>query len=247
MARSFVGASSQYLEVGTTEVATAVPCTFACWFRTPGLSATGTLMTSNADSTTNAFSLEMNSSELLRATCNGGGAAAVSVAATPDKWHHACAVFATTSSRSVYLDGANKNTSSTGPFTPVGIKTLNVGSAKTTSSIRQNFFTGNIAHAAIWKIALSDEEVLKIGRGYPHEMMRPEHLVAYWPLDLPGDGGQLDYGLRQKYHLTSGTSPSCAPDPVDWMTRPLRRRQQVQFTSEAPAVVGNPWYAYAQM
>jgi hypothetical protein len=45
-----------------------------------------------------------------------------------------------------------------------------------------DFMSGDIAEAAMWDVALGDDEVLMLGVGFSPLCIRPQSLVAYWPL-----------------------------------------------------------------
>jgi hypothetical protein len=101
--------------------------------------------------------------------------------ATADTWSHACAVFTSTTSRDIYLNGADKqsNTTSNAPGAP---NRTNIGCRQTTSSGRTNYFIGDIAEVAIWHTALTGSEVLALYSGVLPRLIAPIYLVGYWPL-----------------------------------------------------------------
>jgi hypothetical protein len=55
----------------------------------------------------------------------------------------------------------------------------------------QRFFTGYIAHVAIWDANLSDSDSASLGRGVSPLSVRPANLVAYWPLVNRGEQRNL--------------------------------------------------------
>jgi hypothetical protein len=94
---------------------------------------------------------------------------------------HAAGVWASSTSRSVYLDGANKVTD-TAASTPSGINRAAIGVSRA-SSIDQAFNSGGrLAEAGFWNAALTDEEIAALAKGIPPIMIRPQNLVAYLPL-----------------------------------------------------------------
>lgn len=97
-----------------------------------------------------------------------------------DTWHHGCAVFASATSRAAYLDGGNKGTNATNHL-PSGVNRSFVGT-RILSGTRAFFLNGMVAEAGIWDIALSDAEVAALATGLSPLLVRPESLVAYWPL-----------------------------------------------------------------
>jgi len=76
------------------------------------------------------------------------------------------------------MDGGNKGTNGSSR-TPVGINTTWLGRFIDSSPQR---WSGRIAEAAIWNVALSDAEVASLAKGYSPLFIQPTALVAYWPL-----------------------------------------------------------------
>jgi hypothetical protein len=99
---------------------------------------------------------------------------------TFNRWQHGCGVWASSSSRACYLNGANKGTDSTA-ITTGTLDTGFVGVGSGGSAYAQ-FWPGSIAEAAVWNAALSDQEVAALAAGLNPRRIRPASLVAYWPL-----------------------------------------------------------------
>jgi hypothetical protein len=75
---------------------------------------------------------------------------------------------------------------------------------------------GRIAEAGIWNVALSDREVAALASGVHPARMRPDALVAYWPL-WGDDSPELDWhpsgGTRYPMTLT-GTPTKANHAPI---------------------------------
>jgi len=215
-AYSFNG-SSQYLSA-TDAAVTAAPLTLAIWFRATNTTTNGALLQIANTANTNRF--------LLYA---GGATAGDPVVGTINTttfetttsfsssvWQHACATFTSSTSRAVYLNGSGKQTN-TSNVTPAGITTTEIG-ARTNSGTPGLYFNGQVAMAAIWNIALSDEEVAAlcpidpittaITPVSPLLHSRAGNLVRYWP--LLGDLRDLLGGIP----LTPHNSPPLADHPT---------------------------------
>ena len=138
------------------------------------------------------------------------GAATTTAADSTGVWHHACAVFASSTSRSIYLDGTNKITNTTSITPSSGsITGTRIGDSDA------DCFDGDLAEVAIWNAALSDAEVASLfvsnGVGvYPTDV-KVANLVAYWPVlgsssPEPDDVGSNDLTLfnspASSTHLT---------------------------------------------
>ena len=204
MSRLFDDASSQYLS-RTAAVLTTVPITMACWFNTNDLS------TDNQALIALAYSGNVNDYFLLRiqqttgtiaAAVNAFGVGQVlaesSAGCSLNTWHHACAVFSAADARAAYLDGANKGTEGTSRTPTNTVDRTGVGGLVPLTPTQ--FMSGRIAEAAIWDVALSDAEIAALGKGFAPLLLRPQSLVAYWPL-LGNDSPELDRWKNQ-YDLT---------------------------------------------
>lgn len=151
--RAFSG-TSQFFNIPSAAVS-AVPFTLACWFNQTSV-ATDWLVTLNNGGTTHAFDLSVASSAVRIGAPAGAGADSVSTSTTFSSgvWNHACGVFASTTSRSVFLNGGGKATA-TESRTPAGIDTTDLGQAGNGSAT----FTGRMCDVRIYNLALRDLQV----------------------------------------------------------------------------------------
>lgn len=192
MARLFDDANSQYYEYGSA-ILGAVPISMACWFNTDDLTVLEMLMavtdspTSSTD--TNTFCLYVDGTtagDPVRAGTQRNTFAVASTSAGPsaNTWAHACGVWAGTNARAAYLNGGNKGTNATN-LTPLGLTKTNIGcyySWTGAAGAPMKFWSGLIAEAAMWNVALTDAEVAVLATGLSPLAVHPENLVAYWPL-----------------------------------------------------------------
>lgn len=214
MARVLTASSSHYLEyIGA--VRNTTPLTLACWYKTSDVSQTGILMIQSEEANSHYFYLYQHVSGVIAQVGDGSGAdfAASTVAASANVWTHACAVFASSSSRAAYINGTNKGTNSAS-HTPASIDLTMLGARYTGPGARSLYYDGYIAEAAIWDIALSDAEVASLyvsaGVGIFPTDVQSGHLLAYWPLlgsssPEPDDVGSADLtvsGAVGGTHLT---------------------------------------------
>jgi hypothetical protein len=183
MAGGFNG-STQYLIGGSAPVS-AVPLTMACWF-IGNSTLTGALMSLGTNGGTARYSLvaagTAGGDPIQAGTTNSGGTGAngtTSTGFTTGPWYHACGVFASTTSRSAYLNGAGKGTDTTS-ITASADRTL-IG-ARINGGTVGAFYTGRVADAAIWNIDLTDAEVASLATGMSPLLIRPQSLVFYAPL-----------------------------------------------------------------
>jgi hypothetical protein len=95
-------------------------------------------------------------------------------------WQHFCSVFATTSSRTVYVDGtaAAENTT-----TITGTKTMDrTALGVLIRPTPDQYFQGRLAECAIWNAALTAAEIASLAKGMTPDKIRPQNLVFYAPL-----------------------------------------------------------------
>lgn len=167
--------TSNYITINSALVA-AAPLSIAVWFKT---TLGGNMVVFNdVSQNNNYFGIYP-----VGIYARGGGGVTDGVSATTsyttNTWQHACGVFASTTSRSVYLNGGSKATSTTS-VSPVNLTKINIGVYRTTSPVDP--FSGSMAEIGIWNAALTDDEVASLADGFTPNQIRPQSLVAYLPL-----------------------------------------------------------------
>ena len=183
MAYDFNG-TNQYLSTASSPV-TAMPLTIACWHR-PAQTATAKAILSIS---TTGGSGRFQISQLVSPAGTTASSAidagtAVDVVATKtlvaNTWYHSAAVFASSTSRFAYIDGAETaNTSSNvGPTAP---NTILAGS-RISNQLFGAYFDGDIAEVGIWNAALTAAEIASLADGMTCDKVRPQSLVFYAPL-----------------------------------------------------------------
>lgn len=207
MARNLNG-TSHYIEAGSA-VVSAEPLTMACWFRSANVTATKVIMSLSKSGGTERFMLveAQGVAQPLRAdSVNSGGTIASAIssgAVTAGKWHHATGIWATSSSRSVYLDGTNSGTNATA-ITVSGVNRTIIG-ARISSGSYGAFFAGDIARVGVWNVALTADEIASLAKGFCPCMIRPQSLAFFAPLlgaaaDLRGGLTLTDTGTTAADH-----------------------------------------------
>lgn len=210
MARTFNG-SSQYATNATTPV-TAVPLTMACWFKTSDTTNEQVLLTiGDTGGTADEFALVANgaSSDTVQAQTRRTSTSTASSTSSysADTWHHACAVFNSSTDRRAFIDGGSKGTEATAKV-PTGLDAIRIGAVARSSASK--FLTGSVAHAAIWSVTLTDAEVAALAAGLSPLRMRPGALVFFAPL-LGLASPEPDYTTGQRL-LTLTDTPTAAVD-----------------------------------
>lgn len=185
MARLFDDGSNEYLEIDSVPFARSYPATFACRFRVDADGIDPMLMTmvdksrpdemmvmyANMSAVGNPLSVFMrNTSVNVISTSTG-----ISVGT----WHHGCVVFTDETDISVFLDGGGEG-NGTGDAAITDLDRVSIG--RVGDSNPGNYMSGDIAEPAIWDGGISNAEVAVLAADYSPLFVRPQNLVAYWPL-----------------------------------------------------------------
>jgi hypothetical protein len=210
MARAVVRNTS-YLTRDASVPLTGVPLTLACWGRTTDMANSQSVfsLSQTTNPTNGSHYLNFGGATVgdpIRAITGSGGVYAVATAGTYSSgvWTHAAGVFPTNNSRTAYCNGV-AGTAETTAKTPTGIDRVDIGRLITTA----NNFGGDIAEACIYNVALTAAEIAALAAGISPLSVRPDALVAYWPL-LDNDG---DVDWWGQYDVTPVSSPTYADHP----------------------------------
>jgi hypothetical protein len=112
--------------------------------------------------------------------------------APQNEWTHACGVFESATSRSVYANGGNNASNTTNRGTLTTPNTFNIA-ARYLSGAIGGYMVGRIAEVGIWNVALTAAEIASLAGGMTCDKVRPQSLVFYAPLvrDLVDYKGKL--------------------------------------------------------
>jgi len=141
-------------------------------------------------------------------------------------------VFASDTSRTVYLDGGNSASSSTSRvvnpsnFNRIGVAT-GFDSTGPIAAAR-----GYFAEAAVWAVALTADEISQLAAGYSPLLVRPGSLRFYAPLFGRGGANADEEDWAGGLTLTQSSSPTVVDHPR--IIYPSRR----QLTQTVDATVG---------
>lgn len=181
MARLFDDAANQFLSTGIATV-TAPPFTFVTWAYVDDTAVVNPAMTLDvlADATT-GWEMTTQAAPGLKVQYNGRGVGIFALATTTlitiNTWHHLAASSAAANSHAVWLDGGGKSTS------VVNVVAAGIDDTLLSLNRRRNgYFSGRLAESAVWNAALTDAEIAILAAGYSPLFVRPQSLVAYWPL-----------------------------------------------------------------
>jgi hypothetical protein len=185
MSRLFDDASLDYLE-DSNAILTAAPFTWSIWFRadddTDNFLVLGTLTQGGVDEHFFRWRIRIVDGQINWRVEESGSVGQVITTAGPsiNVWHHAVAVEAASNDRRIYLDGSNKGTD-TSTVVPTGINTTSIG--RLDDGTPGDNFSGDLAHAAVWNVALTDQEVATLAAGVSPLRVRRDSLVGYWPIN----------------------------------------------------------------
>lgn len=211
MSLSFTSASSMYLE-NANAVVSGFPLSISCWAKPTN---TGAVMAfAGLFKSTSAFDyyyIGVNNSTRQSFASQGGPAGGTAFATalgnyTSGTWIHVGGVFASSTLRSAYRDGANKGDNTTSLASGTALNRTAVGRQ---SVATPTFYTdGLIAEVGFWNVALNENEMAALGRGVSPRKIRREALMAYYPvwgLHSP----EIDLTSGNKL-LTLNNSPTAA-------------------------------------
>jgi hypothetical protein len=243
MARSFAAGSTQYL-VKTSFSPPAVPFTMACWtFPTGDGTAQETMMTMGNSGDNDPMHQLRIAGDVAgdpfaaRSRNNNSSAIASGFGAncTYNAWFHVAGVWAATNSRTCYVNGTAGTTNTTS-ITPVTVDNIAIGAWRRTLSAGVEPFTGSVAEAAVWDVALGAAEIASLAKGLSPLRVRPQSLISYWPLvgAAGATSGENDYmGINA---MTAVADPPLATHSPTIRPRPHRH----VFTPAAAAAEGHP-------
>jgi hypothetical protein len=185
MAYEFNG-TNQSMQTATVPVS-APPLTMACWFNSDSITALQTAIQIRSTTVTlrpyMALFLrgDVAGDPIQAAIFDGAFSAASSTSAySTNTWHHACGVFTSTASRTIYLNGGNSATNTDNrAVTPQEIR---IGVALDGNSSPVGYLDGELAEVGIWNAALTAAEIASLAKGMTCDKVRPQSLVFYAPL-----------------------------------------------------------------
>jgi len=228
VARLFDDAASEYLEIDSTPVV-AAPFTLACWSNVDDQVVQYSAMwVGDKDDWRNYWALMSGGAgndyvNFVARSAVAFPSCATTTTWSANTWNHWCGVAAAANDRRAYLNGGGKGTNNIA-CSPAGADRVSI--ARLGDSSPQNYMLGRIAEPVIYSCALTDLEVWLLSRGVPPPLIRPQSIVAYWPLwDTDRDV------WNARYHMTPFNTPSWAlhpPKVLDWW-RKYGNRAQTQF------------------
>ncbi len=204
--------------LNTTPGIAQYPFTFACWFKPNTNVGIQVLQNTSSSSTfpNDRYSLETLSGAVVAYMQNsafaGGGPTSAPVLATVGAWNHCVAIYSSSTSRLVYLNGISATDSGSNNG-GVGLTVSSIGSSYHGGlGGPRNFANGAIAFPAVWGMTLTPADVNLLyngGAGTDPRVVEPQKLLSL--LLLSGVTPYLDLVSGVTW-LTLG-SPTTGADP----------------------------------
>lgn len=215
MAREFINGSSEFLRRNSA-ILTNEPMTMACWFNPDTTNTHYVLMCIGSSSSGKDWDLrvEGTTSKVRAAKLNGSSIWAQATATySSGSWQHAAGTFGANNARAAFYNGANKGTNSTNVSDPTVART-SIGARYRNTTDRH--MDGEIAEACIYNVVLTDDEIALLAQGISPLHVRPQSLVAYWPL-IGRHSPEID--IVGGFDMTLNGTPTADPH-VNIVTRP---------------------------
>jgi len=207
MARTFTN-NTMYMSKASA-VLTVVPMTFAAWINITTIANYPTVIEiTNGATRTDFFNLFVDGvSGFAKAEISHSGTtgnAISTLAVGTSAWYHVCSVFASATSRIVYVNGGNSGTDATN-ITPSGLTLTSMA-----GDAVGNEFDGTFAFPAIWNVALSAADVASLATGVHPRLVHPEALVACLNL-TGGNSPEPDLVSATSWTLTGSSTVAANP------------------------------------
>ena len=241
MSRLFSAGSGQLLQVSAAPV-TTMPLTMACWFYASNVTTNVNFMSLNDGANDNRWYTLNGRAEAAgdfiaaEIRSDTGNPSAISTAGyTASTWRHACGVFTSNTSRTVYLDGGNSATDTNTGNPAAQITSTSIGARSFETGAGARLMSGRIAYATIWNIALTADQVAMLARGVSPWMVRGDAIVGFWPCGISSPDVDLS---KNKNNMTVTNAPTVANNPPVgplWGSSP----QYMPYVVAAPAVTLN--------
>lgn len=209
-----------YHTVTATDPVGAFPITMNAWFYTTGFSNQAVFAIGTPSGATSGDFIGVHTTTVgggtVRLFYNSSGNTILNcgTSGTTNAWQMGTLVVESGAANyHVYLNGANKTSSTSGNAYPSETGEITVG-ARVVNGTASNQFGGRIAECAIWNTNLSDAEVQSLFY-VDARQIRPSALVTYIPVFPNADGtvGSIDEWLGKLAALAVNATPTVTDHP----------------------------------
>jgi hypothetical protein len=214
--------TTQYLE-RTATVGASFPLTISAWFKTNSTTTAQVIWSESSTTGQSRHSFYIDTDSKLKcATVDTGGVlyTAASTNSITTGWQHGAAYFASNSDRTIYLNAAGINTT-TSPAPTVGSRNrTNIGCRYGGTTTPAVYFNGNIAELCIWTVQLTQGEITALANGAHPLSIRPASILTYYPLGgfFGNSGNDFSSGGR---NMTSVGTPTYEDHPSIYYPQPI--------------------------
>jgi len=205
IAWEFDAGSSQYMRVASAPVVTT-PFTMATWFNSSNVTSNWVFFNLNHGNNDYANLVARGGAggdpvrfEVREDVGGGSSSASTSSGYIANKWHHALGIQYATNSRASFIDGGSKGTNAVAKDPTFNATVIGAQQSGAISA----YFSGGVFLPAIWDVALTDEEVWRLGHGALPWTIRSQNLRACWM-------GQNAMDVVGNYHMTKYNGPTLA-------------------------------------
>ncbi len=139
------------------------------------------------------------------------------VADTANQWYHLAGTMAVGGNKYVYLDGEASPVNSD-DRQPTSLDLTTLGAFERLTGPQWEL-SGGLAEVGLWNIDLDTKEIIALSKGFSPLLVRPQNLVAYWPLIREGAAGVYRDIIGGLDTVASGGSATSAHPPVIYPTR----------------------------
>lgn len=243
MARLFVSSSTQYLTY-PDDIARIAPVSVMAWFRLSA-AASGANTIWSQSFTTNEYyvmgRLQANptADTVQHSTRDVGWAHSIysSAGLTDGVWYHIGGYdVAAGNDRTVYFNGSPGTPSTSSGQTPGQVNTTSIGSWPNGDTGTPDLMDGDVAEVAVWGTKLTAAEFALGGAGLHPLFIRPQSLLAYWPLwgvynpEINALSGAFNLNLVNSPTFVEDHPPLFYPPPGKYPTHP-----SLYYTSPRPS------------
>jgi len=216
MARNFNGTTQRLVNVTGVPVSVA-PLTVSAWVNPSTAAPLDDMVIISlcrTDSAQHWFRLLIEGNTIAdrgypRWAVTAGGVAGKAQATSlilANTWQHLCGVEYSSSNRSVFLNAGSQG-SNFDLRVPAGVNRIDIAHCNWIGN--PDWFSGSIAHVAIWNVALLTNEIKALSSGLSPLQIRPDKLVAYYPLN----GRPTEPDVVRKLNLTVVNAPLVVTEP----------------------------------
>lgn len=195
MARDFEAAGSdQFFEVDSTLI-TDYPFSVSAWIKPENITGNGSIFfVGDKDVTNNFHSFFYTSDNRIwvasrNTTEQGANIQNVGVVANGVEFF-ACAVWASATSRTIYLNGSASTASNTNSVTFTGADRTSIG--RYADSTPGRYMDGLISEMGVWNVELTTSDVDMLANRFSPLMVKPSGLLHYYPL-IGNNSPEIDF------------------------------------------------------